>query len=123
MITSDTLRGCRMRHVAHVDGQGWHGNLSECVEHPRLRRLTRCFKRTGQTVVSLTVDEVPVADLDAAASALNVRAGAVDWSRWMDATPQEREAMRARYLAIIRREIDEARATNYARMNAALAGR
>lgn len=44
----------------------------------------------------------------------------VDWTGWLTATPEQQQDMLRRYREIIKAESDEARATNYARMNAAL---
>lgn len=44
----------------------------------------------------------------------------VDWSRWMELTPEERDELRRRYREIVRQESELARATNYAAMNAAI---
>jgi hypothetical protein len=45
----------------------------------------------------------------------------VDWSPWLTLTHAEREALRAKYRAIIKAESDAALADNYRAMNAAMA--
>ena len=45
----------------------------------------------------------------------------VDWTNWMQLSPAEQEALWTRYRAIVKAESDEAKANNYARMNAAMA--
>lgn len=47
----------------------------------------------------------------------------VDWSRWLDLTPAEQASLWRTYREIVRAESEEARATNYRAMNAALSGR
>jgi hypothetical protein len=47
----------------------------------------------------------------------------VDWDRWLQATPQEREDMLRRYREIVKAELDNASRDKWARLTAALAGR
>lgn len=45
----------------------------------------------------------------------------VDWTKWADASPEDRAAMLARYREIVKQESDRARETNYRAMEAAMA--
>lgn len=44
----------------------------------------------------------------------------VDWTRWMQLSPQEQEALVRRYRAIVKDESDAAKANNYRRMDEAI---
>lgn len=46
----------------------------------------------------------------------------VDWTPWLRLTTEQQEALWRRYRQIVKREADEAKANNYARMNAAISG-
>ena len=74
-ITAADLRGCHMEQLMQLDGsdrQGrWAAWHSRCVEHPRLTRWGKSWRRTRTAEVTLLVDGQPVADLAAAAEALN----------------------------------------------------
>lgn len=45
---------------------------------------------------------------------------AVDWSRWLELTLEERAELRRRYREIVKQESESALATNYRRMDAAM---
>jgi hypothetical protein len=44
----------------------------------------------------------------------------VDWSQWLELTPDERADLWRRYREIVKSESDTARFSNYARVNEAL---
>lgn len=44
----------------------------------------------------------------------------VDWTRWMTATPEQQQRMLREYREVIKTESDNARATNYRAMDAAI---
>lgn len=47
----------------------------------------------------------------------------VDWSNWLNLTPEQQKALWQQYKDIVATESYEARASNYARLNAAIYGR
>jgi hypothetical protein len=73
-ITRADLERCHLDFSAHLDASGWFGEVHRCIEHPRLRRITR-FSRRGRVAkfepVSWLVDGKPTADLDEAVARLN----------------------------------------------------
>jgi len=75
LITADTIRTWRMLERAHYNGgKEWFGYGHQCIEEPRLYRIDR-YKRATKTVESeWQVDGQKVADLDEAATLLNIAA-------------------------------------------------
>lgn len=74
-ITVDDLKGCRMRHRAHLDGprgpKGWFGDVRVCIEHPRLSRFDKCHRATRKVELIWQVDGEACASLDEAVAKLN----------------------------------------------------
>lgn len=75
MITPDDLRGCTLRHQAHLDGprgkNGWFGDVKVCVQHPRLSRFDKCIRATRTVEVIWQVDWQPCESFEAAVAKLN----------------------------------------------------
>ncbi len=76
MITADDLRKCTLRHVMHFDGprgpKGFFGDIKRCNEFPRLTQKETARRATRTVEIEIRVDDIKVADLDAAAAALNI---------------------------------------------------
>lgn len=72
-LSSLDLRQCTMRRTTHLNGGGvFFGWVWACIEHPRLQRMDKCYRRAARPVeITYMVDGAPVASLDEAAERLN----------------------------------------------------
>ena len=72
MITADDIRRSHLKVALFADGaRGMAAQVHQCVEFPRLTRVWRRENRDDEGSSALFVDGERVADLDAAAAALN----------------------------------------------------
>lgn len=59
-ITLELAETWTVKHSIHMDGpsgrKGWFGDVHQCVQEPRLARMTRCYRATRSVVVSWLVD-------------------------------------------------------------------
>ena len=62
-----------LRETAHLNGgSAWFGYEHTCVQHPRLKRHTRCDKKLRTCSHTWSVDGVMFETLEAAVTALGV---------------------------------------------------
>lgn len=72
-LTVADLRQCTMVQTTHLNGgREFFGYVFACVEHPRLQRMDKYWRKTRTMTIEYRVDGIAVTSLDEAAERLNL---------------------------------------------------